>query len=101
LALLYLTVLLLALQHRSGPLAWLMRRAWLRGLGTISYSVYLVHTVVLGVVHALVLDQPIQLASGRDGLVTLLALAFTLGLGALSWGGLEKPILRWGRTHRY
>jgi len=101
LALLYLTILLLVLLHPSGPIGWLARRSWLRALGTVSYSVYLLHQIVLALAHTLLLRQEPMIASAPDVLVTLLALALTLGLGALSWRIMEKPIVRWGRAHRY
>jgi peptidoglycan/LPS O-acetylase OafA/YrhL len=101
LAVLYVAILLLVLLHPSGPIGWLARLSWLRALGTISYGVYLFHQIILALSHTLLLGQEPTIASIRDLLPTLLALTLTLGLATLSWRAMERPIVHWGRAHRY
>ena len=74
-----------ALRHRS--LVW---------IGTISYGVYLWHTVVIG---KLLADHPI-FDRGFWGASTVvgMAAAVTVLLAAASWYLVERPLLAWSRS---
>ena len=101
LAVLYAVLLLLVLTAGRGPLGWIMRSGWLRGLGRISYAVYLVHLPLSRVVHAAFGEEYPLLVDGRTALVTLLTLAASVALATLSWFLLERPIVRWGHSFKY
>jgi peptidoglycan/LPS O-acetylase OafA/YrhL len=101
LALLYLALLLLSVSEGHGPFTSVMRATWLRRLGQISYGVYLLHQLVLGLAHGLILGQRPQLVSVSDAAVTTLALCFTVGAAWISWRVFESPIIRWGHSFKY
>lgn len=76
----------------SRPLVW---------FGQVSFAVYLLHQVVSGLVHGyLGHDQP-QIRTLADAGFTLLALAITLALAALSYRWIEQPFVRYGHRFRY
>ena len=70
----------------AGPAAWILERRPLRGLGRISYGVYLWHWPVL-----------IFVTAGRAGVsgipLMVLQLAITLGLALASFVLVERPVL--------
>ena len=78
-------------------LAW----APLAALGRISYTVYLLHVAVLRVTHFVVRGDFPSVTGGRAEAVTLLAFVLTVGLAALSWRVLERPILAYGHRAAY
>ena len=85
----------------SGAPGALMRLPALRLLGVVSYAVYLFHVPVLETVFALVRGQPPVLRGTNDAMLVLAALVVTVGLAALSWHVLEKPLLRVGHRIKY
>jgi peptidoglycan/LPS O-acetylase OafA/YrhL len=97
----YVSVLLLALSRPAGPLASLTRMGWLRGLGGVSYCMYLIHQAVNLLFRALL--QPS--APGNGNLKTLLAPVFaavaTYGLAWFSWRHFEGPLLQLGYRFKY
>jgi peptidoglycan/LPS O-acetylase OafA/YrhL len=79
------------------PLRW----GPLRAMGRIAYATYLMHVPMLRIVHfALRGDFP-SVAGGAAQAATVLALAVTLALAALSWRFIEGPIVRWGHRASY
>lgn len=90
-------VLLAAVAPRAQGLGW----APLRGLGKISYGVYLIHMplfVLLGGVDVW-LDRT-HAGAGGDLVIVLLRLAVTLAVATLLWYGFERPILGLKRYFR-
>jgi peptidoglycan/LPS O-acetylase OafA/YrhL len=101
LALLYGSLLLLAVTEERGPVAALTRNRALRWLGGLAYGVYLLHQPVQYVLHWLIRDQKAHLLVPADFAVTLAALAVTLGMAVVSWRWFEKPILTIGQSVSY
>ncbi|HEU0009114.1 MAG TPA: acyltransferase [Verrucomicrobiae bacterium] len=85
----------------SGALGALMRFPALRALGVVSYAVYLFHVPVLETVFALARGQPPALRAASDAMLILASLGVTIGLAALSWRLVEKPLLRLGHRFKY
>ena len=100
-ALLYACLLLIVVTRKQGVFVHLTRFTPLRYLGIISYSVYLMHMAINSLVHDLILGQEPHLINLSSGMVTFLALLFTLLLATFSWHYFEKPILRWGHSFSY
>lgn len=92
----YFVLLLLALHPAESGWRRMLRWRWLGWLGTVSYFVYLFHLPLSYLLHGTLRHQPPRLVQPADYGVTLLVLAATLGLAALSWHMLEKPLLRLG-----
>ncbi len=85
----------------SGALGALMRFPALRALGVVSYAVYLFHLPVLEIVFALARGQPPALRAMSDAMLVLASLVVTIGLAALSWRLVERPLLRLGHRFKY
>ena len=99
-ALFYFVLLMIAVVYKDSLLAALMRSASLRALGFISYSMYLVHQIVLSLTLAFLFPN-----IARTGLVmllpTLVAFVLTLAVSAGLYQSVEKPIMRFGHKFRY
>src|SRR3981081_633064 len=73
LAFFYVLTLLLALTTPGGLIARLARVRWLRELGRVSYCMYIIHSVVDAVCHALLRRAPPAISDWRSMGVTVLA----------------------------
>jgi peptidoglycan/LPS O-acetylase OafA/YrhL len=101
LAAFYAAGLLLCLVEKHGFVPWLCRNSLVRGLGTVSYGIYLLHEPVSGLCHGLLRGAPPAITDLRSAMVTLLALSLTLVLAKLSFVYFEKPIIDFGHRYRY
>jgi peptidoglycan/LPS O-acetylase OafA/YrhL len=70
-------------------------------LGTISYSLYLIHQPVAGIMHGLIFDARPDIATVPQVIVTFAAFFAAIGLAWTSWTLMEAPLLRMGRAWRY
>ncbi len=99
LALFFLALLLFVLASRESWIAGIMRLKPLRELGGVSYCVYIIHgPVLIGIHHVLLHSYP-RIDSLPGALATLLSTIVTLGIAALSWRLMEKPLIK--RGHRF
>jgi len=73
----------------------------LRFFGHISYSVYLTHLAVLGLMHGLILGTAPDIGSPAQIAVTTAAFPVTVLLSWIMTKALEEPITEWGRRHRW
>lgn len=95
-------IILLVAYCPQHPLAWLFNWAWLRYLGWISYSLYLVHYFILGCFHAVLSGHEyIGVTNMRDILVSLAALMCSLIIATASRLYYEKPFIDYGRRLSY
>jgi peptidoglycan/LPS O-acetylase OafA/YrhL len=101
LALLYGSLLLLAVTEERGPVAALTRNRALRWLGGLAYGVYIFHHPVQYTLHWLIRNQAPRLLVPADFAVMLASLAITLGVAALSYRWFEKPFLALGQSVSY
>jgi peptidoglycan/LPS O-acetylase OafA/YrhL len=99
LALFFLALLLFVLVRRESWLAGFMRISPLGRLGTISYCVYIIHAPILHITHYLLLRSSPAIDSFPGAFATFLATLATLGVAALSWHFMEKPLIK--RGHRF
>lgn len=86
---------------KGAPEARRFRSRVLRFFGDISYSVYLTHLAVLGLMHGFILDAAPGTATAAQLIVTLAALPVTVAVGWAMTRVLEQPITAWGRTFRW
>jgi peptidoglycan/LPS O-acetylase OafA/YrhL len=94
-------LLLVVLSQPQGWIAGVMRWKILRGLGTISYCVYVIHLTFNHLAHQILLHGEPEIYNLRGVGVTLLALVLTLGVASLSWRYFEKPLIRRGHSYAY
>jgi peptidoglycan/LPS O-acetylase OafA/YrhL len=73
----------------------------LRFFGNISYSVYLTHLAVLGLMHGLILGGLPDISTPAQIAVTTAAFPVTVLLSWIMTKVLEEPITEWGRRHRW
>ncbi len=100
-AVFYCCLMLVAIHEKEGLVTWVTRNKALRYLGRISYGVYLLHQIVHGLAHGLILNQAPILRTWTDASVTGLAIAATLALAALSWHWFEQPLVELGHRLKY
>lgn len=78
---------------RNKPLVW---------IGTLSYSLYLFHYFILGILHHFVGNKNgLIITNGRDIIITIAALFISV---LFSWGVfkvLEAPMVKLGKRYRY
>ena len=87
--------------RKNGNITSITRHVLLQKLGHIAYGVYIIHTPILTLLHALILDQNIQIQNGYDVVLSFIAIPLTLIIAQLSWIHFEKPIVRLGHTSKY
>jgi peptidoglycan/LPS O-acetylase OafA/YrhL len=101
LALFYACLLLISLLHSTGPVATLMRMAWLKELGKVSYCIYIIHLVVNVGCHSVLLHKSPQISTPKGAAVTILAAAITYLVAKTSWLIIENPLLHRGHAFKY
>jgi peptidoglycan/LPS O-acetylase OafA/YrhL len=100
-ALFYSCLLLLAVSHREGMIAAIMRLAPLQRMGIISYGVFLFNIPVNSLLRGLMFGKDRLYHGPFDIILTLLALFATLLVASLSWRFVEKPAIAWGHSFLY
>jgi peptidoglycan/LPS O-acetylase OafA/YrhL len=94
--------LLIVITARTSPLARMMRIAWLRRLGVISYCVYLIHAPVNEFVdHYVYGKDNTNINSFLDATAPFLSFAIVWLIASASWRFFEKPIITWGHSFLY
>jgi len=74
---------------------------WLRGMGTISYGLYMVHPAILIVVYSYFGYEQPRLDRAFDVVPMLLAVALSVGVSLLSWKYFESRLVRFGHKLRF
>jgi peptidoglycan/LPS O-acetylase OafA/YrhL len=77
---------------RLRPLQW---------MGRVAYSLFFLHTPILGLVHLIIRRQEPVLRDGRTAAVTALALVLSLLAAAASYRWIERPFLTLGKRFKY
>jgi peptidoglycan/LPS O-acetylase OafA/YrhL len=101
LALFFACLLLQGLLEPHGIWGRFLNLAFLREMGRLSYCIYLIHLLILGLCHSLILHKLPSIASVPAAGITLLAFCLTYVLAALSWRYFEHPLLRQGHRYKY
>lgn len=82
-------------------IAMLLRLGPLCFLGRISYTVYLLHQPVRGVITGFVFDGNPRIGSAAEFAVAVLALVATVLLATITWHVFEARLIRLGHTSAY
>jgi peptidoglycan/LPS O-acetylase OafA/YrhL len=98
---LYAVLLLLALTAPQSGVAGVMRWAPLRWIGVRSYGLYLFHLPVLGLIQGFRGHDVPQVTGIGDIGATLVALAVSLLVAAMSFRYIERPFIELGQRSRY
>lgn len=83
---------------RNAPEAERMKSSGLRYLGRLSYSIYLLHMPVLGLMHGLVLAGTPDIATLPQIIVTIAAVPVAILLAHVVNRCVEAPMIAYGRT---
>jgi peptidoglycan/LPS O-acetylase OafA/YrhL len=86
---------------KGAPEAARYKSKFLHFFGNISYSVYLTHLAVLGLMHGYFLGATPDFATPAQIAVTFASLGVTIALGWAMTVLIEEPITRWGRSFRW
>jgi peptidoglycan/LPS O-acetylase OafA/YrhL len=79
-----------------GGVPFFLRARILRFFGTISYALYLLHQAVTLTLHSVFLHSVPAFSTVSSRLVTGLAFGVSVGICALSWKYMERPLASWG-----
>lgn len=102
LGILFSLMLLFALVYNRGGYAKFLRQSFLRWIGTISYSLYLFHYLILGLAHYLISGKgSIGITSIKDIGVSVFALITSILFAWLVYEQMEKPFVRLGKKFNY
>lgn len=99
LAVFYFALMSFLLLTKNATVLGVFNNRILRGLGRISYFVYLFHYFFLGLFHHLFQNQ--APGPGSSAGLSALALLATLLCGIISWKIFEKPIIDFGHRWSY
>lgn len=100
-------LLILALSYESGIVAKGLNARWCLWLGKISFSVYLIHEEIIGLVWPRFPASRLPFDHDTNGIVwTLMILVFVLATATVTWLCIEEPFRRLGgwlarRIERY
>jgi peptidoglycan/LPS O-acetylase OafA/YrhL len=100
-ALFFSATLLRVIIFPESRLARMLAFGPLAAVGLVSYFIYLFHAPVWYFLHWFFRQSVPEHLDWNGGLVTLLALAVTIALAAVSWRLLEAPLLRFARKFPY
>lgn len=89
--------LLLLEVGRAGQLSELLKGSALRFLGDISYSLFLTHTPVIGVVF-FIGQKLLGISAVSDGVCLVLSIVVCLGFATIVWYWVEKPSIAWSQA---
>jgi peptidoglycan/LPS O-acetylase OafA/YrhL len=90
--------LVMAATHGDRMSRWLRWRS-VQFLGTISYSLYLIHAPVIGVVEWL-RSRLLGDSAWAEAVMLLPMVAASIGAGWVLWWAVERPAIRWSRALR-
>ena len=93
--------LLILMLVKDAPEAKRFQSRVLRFFGSISYSIYLTHLAVLGLMHGALLGAEPGISTPAQMAVTAAAAVVTVGLSTLTTRLVEEPITAWGRSIRW
>jgi peptidoglycan/LPS O-acetylase OafA/YrhL len=94
---LFAGLLIVALSWESGIVAWVLNARWCFWLGRISYSVYLTHEEMIGLVWPHFPATRLPFSHRVDGIVwTLMVLGIVLALSTVTWYCIEEPFRKLG-----
>ena len=95
--------LLAALAYKNTLYGAFLRNRLLMWIGTISYSLYLFHYLILALMEYSLLhyNGGVMLSNGKDGLVSVLSLGLAFLFAWFVYRNLETPLVRYGKRFKY
>lgn len=84
----------------DGVVKRLFTTRWLCRLGVISYGIYLVHQMVLGLMRHFIVGRVPHMETFADAAIAITAFAVTVAVAILSWRWFEQPIIKAVKARR-
>jgi peptidoglycan/LPS O-acetylase OafA/YrhL len=97
----YVVLVMIAVLESGNAWVFALRMPALRFLGLISYSLYLFHQAVAGLMHGTILNRAPSLETYRGRIVTLISLVVSVSLAAISYYLVERYFVKLGRSNSY
>ena len=97
----YALVLWIVLTESRSWIASVMRMAWLREVGRVSYCMYVIHLVVALFLYTIVLRSRPEILTVPGALMAVIAAVATYFIARLSWFIFEGPLVRIGHRFKY
>jgi peptidoglycan/LPS O-acetylase OafA/YrhL len=101
LAALYAVLILTPFADGDALASRILRAPVLRFFGKVSYSLYLVHQIVVGLLHGLVYGREPRIDDVRGAALTGLSLAISVALAYAIFTWIEKNAVAYGHRHVY
>jgi peptidoglycan/LPS O-acetylase OafA/YrhL len=97
----YAVLVLLATLQPAGIRLSFLSHPWLVWFGLRSYSIYLLHELIVGLAHGYFKGEAPEIHQWSDFGLTFAALVVTLVISALSYSRIEAPMMKIGHKLRY
>lgn len=97
----YAVLVLLATVQPAGIRLSFLTHPWLVWFGLRSYSIYLLHELIVGLTHGYFRGEAPEIHQWSDFGITFAALIVTLVISALSYSLIEAPMMKIGHKLRY
>jgi len=101
-AMTFAILLIFALTHKEGLYGRLLRNRMLVWVGTISYSLYLFHYLILGIFHQAIGNYGgVGINNKKDLVISIAAFATSILFSFSVYKLLESPMVKWGKRLKY
>jgi peptidoglycan/LPS O-acetylase OafA/YrhL len=101
-ALIFGSILLIALYTEKGLLFKILTAKWLIFIGGISYFLYLYHQIINGLLHLTILKHSTPMIDGWYSIIiTILGFVLTTILAVISYKYLESPLIKFSHKFKY
>lgn len=100
-AMVYAIILLLVLIDTDGYFSKISQNKFLNKVGCYSYSIYLFHQVVLGLLFFCILNKQPELRNLQDLVLIALAIVLVFFISRFTYQYVEKPFIKKGHQYRY
>ena len=101
-AIVFAILLVLALTHNNSLYGSILRNRILTWLGTISYSLYLFHYLILGLFQHFTGNKGgVGIYNATDLIISVLAFLASILFAWLVFTFLETPMVKWGKRFKY
>jgi peptidoglycan/LPS O-acetylase OafA/YrhL len=101
LSIMFALLLLRIYLYKGGVFKAILRSKTLRGVGLISYALYMYHQAINGILHGFIFNQAPEISNLSQLAVGLLVVALAVSLAVLSYFYLERPIRNLGQYVRF
>ena len=96
----YSIILLLVLIDTNGYFSKIFQNKFLNTVGLYSYSIYLFHQVIIGLIFFYILNKEPELSSLKDFIFIAIAGVLVFFVARLTYLYIEKPFIKKGHQYK-